>query len=89
VDIHAICATVKGFLRLLPDPLIPFRYHGAAVACAGMIISLLCGDNSDWIAGVKDYVERLNRIRTLVHSLPPAHFYTLHRLIQHLDRWAF
>lgn len=40
VDIHAICATVKSFLRQLPDPLIPFQYHNAAIASAGMVVSV-------------------------------------------------
>jgi hypothetical protein len=42
VDIHAICATVKSFLRQLPDPLIPFQYHNAAITAAGMVVSMSC-----------------------------------------------
>lgn len=33
-----------------------------------------------------DYEERVAGLRDIVHSLPPVHYATLRRLLQHLDR---
>ena len=88
VDIHCICGTVKLFLRQLPEPLIPFSLYSDAIDSSRKRLAAKHsrGNCLNLFSGLTDYNQRSLRIRELVHSLPPVHFSTLRRLIEHLDR---
>lgn len=90
LDIHAICDTVKRFLRFLPDPLIPFSQYQRAMAIGGAHDTAFCGRLAVNIRseGITDYETRLTAMRDLVHTLPLPNFYTLRRFLQHLDKYV-
>lgn len=69
-DIYAVCDVIKSYFRTLPDPVIPSSMYFDFIATAK----------------IEDLEPRLDKIRSLVQSLPYANFDLLKRLIEHLDK---
>lgn len=69
-DIHVITGALKLFFRELPEPLVPFSAF------------------HDFVDSIKiaDHLERVERLKMLVLSLPPANQHTLQHMIRHLRR---
>ncbi|KAJ6543940.1 hypothetical protein B0H19DRAFT_999504 [Mycena capillaripes] len=71
-DIHAVCDLVKGWFRVLPQPLFPSAAYHSAIESMQM-------ENLD---------DRLTTIRNVVQGLPRPNFDLLKRVSEHLDRVA-
>ncbi|ROK31101.1 Rho GTPase-activating protein 15 [Anabarilius grahami] len=69
-DIHVITGALKLFFRELPEPLIPYGFF------------------HDIIETVKisDYLDKVDRLKLLVISMPPPNHDTLSHMIRHLKR---
>lgn len=68
-DIHIICSLLKLYLRQLPIPLITFDVYNR-------LIEVTCIPSSA--------VSLIERIKSCIAELPPAHYLTLKYLIEHL-----
>ncbi|XP_024126622.1 rho GTPase-activating protein 9 isoform X4 [Oryzias melastigma] len=69
-DIHVITGALKLFFRELPEPVVPFGFFTDIVETAKM----------------PDYVEKVDRLKCLVLSMPPPNHDTLQFMCQHLRR---
>ncbi|XP_061642234.1 rho GTPase-activating protein 9 isoform X3 [Phyllopteryx taeniolatus] len=71
-DIHVITGALKLFFRELPEPLVPYGFF------------------SDVVDTVKtsDYADKVERLTSVVHSLPQPNHDTLQFICRHLKRWA-
>ncbi|XP_058634934.1 rho GTPase-activating protein 12 isoform X2 [Onychostoma macrolepis] len=69
-DIHVITGALKLFFRELSEPLVPYGFF------------------HDIIETVKlsDYLEKVDRLKLLVISMPPPNHHTLRHMIRHLRR---
>ncbi|XP_062328491.1 rho GTPase-activating protein 15 isoform X4 [Osmerus eperlanus] len=69
-DIHVVTGALKLFFRELPEPLVPYGFF------------------TDIIETVKmsDYVDKLDRMKCLVLSMPPPNHDTMCFMIRHLQR---
>ncbi|XP_060724156.1 rho GTPase-activating protein 15 isoform X1 [Tachysurus vachellii] len=69
-DIHVITGALKLFFRELPEPLVPF------------------GVFQDFVDAVKlsDYMDKVDRLKVLIVSLPSPNHNTMKHMFQHLKR---
>ncbi|XP_016107345.1 rho GTPase-activating protein 15-like isoform X4 [Sinocyclocheilus grahami] len=69
-DIHVITGALKLFFRELPEPLVPYGFF------------------HDVVETVKtsDYLDKVDRLKLLVLSMPPHNLHTLRHMIRHLRR---
>ncbi|XP_060775364.1 rho GTPase-activating protein 15 isoform X1 [Neoarius graeffei] len=69
-DIHVITGALKLFFRELPEPLVPYELF------------------QDIVEAVKlsDYSDKVERMKSLVDSLPPPNHDTMRHMFQHLKR---
>ncbi|XP_026778193.3 rho GTPase-activating protein 15 isoform X1 [Pangasianodon hypophthalmus] len=69
-DIHVITGALKLFFRELPEPLVPY------------------GLFQDIVEAVKlsDYMDKVERMKSLVVSMPPPNHNTMRHMFQHLKR---
>lgn len=72
-DINSVACLLKLYFRLLPLPLIPYT------SCKEMTEALL---------RTKREPEKVQIVKDHINNLPPAHYYTLRRLMFHLRRVA-
>ncbi len=68
-DINSVACLLKLYFRLLPLPLIPYSS---------------CKEMTEALTRVKGQADRLKILRNHINNLPPAHYYTLRRLMFHL-----
>jgi hypothetical protein len=88
-DIYAVCDVIKSYFRTLPDPVIPSSMYFDFIATASKPIPHLESNGIPTFSlEIEDLEPRLDKIRSLVQSLPYANFDLLKRLIEHLDKWA-
>uniref|UniRef100_A0A8C9V2B0 Rho GTPase activating protein 9 n=1 Tax=Scleropages formosus TaxID=113540 RepID=A0A8C9V2B0_SCLFO len=69
-DIHVITGALKLFFRELPEPLVPYSSFADIVETVKM----------------SDYLEKVDRMRCLVLSMPAPNRDTMHFMIRHLRR---
>ncbi|KAL4655776.1 rho GTPase-activating protein 9 isoform X2 [Arapaima gigas] len=69
-DIHVITGALKLFFRELPEPLVPYSFFTDIVETIKM----------------PDYLEKVERMRCLVLSMPTPNRDTMHFMFQHLRR---
>ncbi|XP_054640295.1 rho GTPase-activating protein 15 isoform X2 [Dunckerocampus dactyliophorus] len=69
-DIHVISGALKLFFRELPEPLVPYGFFSDMVETVKML----------------DYTEKVERLKTLVHNMPPPNHDTLQFICRHLKR---
>ncbi|RXN29506.1 rho GTPase-activating 9 isoform X1 [Labeo rohita] len=69
-DIHVITGALKLFFRELPEPLVPYGFFHDVVETVK----------------IPDYLEKVDRLKLLVISMPPPNHNTLRHMIQHLRR---
>ncbi|KAL1272238.1 hypothetical protein QQF64_028100, partial [Cirrhinus molitorella] len=69
-DIHVITGALKLFFRELPEPLVPYGFFHDVVEAVK----------------IPDYLEKVDRLKLLVISMPPPNQHTLRHMIQHLRR---
>uniref|UniRef100_A0A8C1VYD0 Rho GTPase activating protein 9 n=1 Tax=Cyprinus carpio TaxID=7962 RepID=A0A8C1VYD0_CYPCA len=69
-DIHVITGALKLFFRELPEPLVPYGFF------------------HDVVETVKtsEYLDKVDRLKLLVLSMPPPNHHTLRHMIRHLRR---
>ncbi|KTF74050.1 hypothetical protein cypCar_00049760, partial [Cyprinus carpio] len=67
-DIHVITGALKLFFRELPEPLVPYGFF------------------HDVVETVKtsEYLDKVDRLKLLVLSMPPPNHHTLRHMIRHL-----
>uniref|UniRef100_A0A673GZS6 Rho GTPase activating protein 9 n=1 Tax=Sinocyclocheilus rhinocerous TaxID=307959 RepID=A0A673GZS6_9TELE len=69
-DIHVITGALKLFFRELPEPLVPYGFFHDVVETVKL----------------SDYLDKVDRLKLLVLSMPPHNQHTLQHMIQHLRR---
>uniref|UniRef100_A0A3Q3DPM8 Rho GTPase activating protein 9 n=1 Tax=Hippocampus comes TaxID=109280 RepID=A0A3Q3DPM8_HIPCM len=69
-DIHVITGALKLFFRELPEPLVPYSFFS---------------DVMDTVK-VVDYAEKVERLKSVVHSMPQPNHDTLQFICRHLKR---
>ncbi|XDV35173.1 hypothetical protein PO909_005172, partial [Leuciscus waleckii] len=69
-DIHVITGALKLFFRELPEPLIPYGFFQDIVETVK----------------ISNYLDKVERLKLLVISMPPPNHDTLSHMIQHLKR---
>uniref|UniRef100_A0A672KYD5 Rho GTPase activating protein 9 n=2 Tax=Sinocyclocheilus grahami TaxID=75366 RepID=A0A672KYD5_SINGR len=69
-DIHVITGALKLFFRELPEPLVPYGFFHDVVETVKL----------------SDYLDKVDRLKLLVLSMPPHNQHTLQHVIQHLRR---
>ncbi|XP_034726277.1 rho GTPase-activating protein 15 isoform X4 [Etheostoma cragini] len=69
-DVHVITGALKLFFRELPEPLVPFGFFTDIVETVKM----------------SDYMDKVDRLKCLVLSMPPPNHDTLQFMCRHLKR---
>ncbi|XP_066521124.1 rho GTPase-activating protein 15 isoform X2 [Hoplias malabaricus] len=69
-DIHVITGALKLFFRELPEPLVPYGFFHDIVETVKM----------------SDYLEKVDRMKLLVISMPPPNHDTMRHMFSHLKR---
>ncbi|XP_067229331.1 rho GTPase-activating protein 9 [Chanodichthys erythropterus] len=69
-DIHVITGALKLFFRELPEPLVPYGFFHDIVETVK----------------ISDYLDKVDRLKLLVISMPPPNHDTLSHMIRHLKR---
>ncbi|XP_016402076.1 rho GTPase-activating protein 9 [Sinocyclocheilus rhinocerous] len=69
-DIHVITGALKLFFRELPEPLVPYGFFHDIVETVKL----------------SDYLDKVDRLKLLVLSMPPHNPHTLRHMIRHLRR---
>ncbi|KAJ8393783.1 hypothetical protein AAFF_G00056980 [Aldrovandia affinis] len=69
-DIHVVTGALKMFFRELPEPLLPYRFFEPLVEAIK----------------TKDYKQRVQAVKKLVHQLPKPNHETLKLLFRHMQK---
>ncbi|KAG9276981.1 rho GTPase-activating protein 9 [Astyanax mexicanus] len=69
-DIHVITGALKLFFRELPEPLVPYGFFHDIVETVKM----------------SDYLDKVNRMKLLIISMPPPNHDTMRHMFRHLKR---
>ncbi|CDR08614.1 unnamed protein product [Oncorhynchus mykiss] len=70
-DIHVITGALKLFFRELPEPLVPYGFFTDIVETIKM----------------SDYLDKVDRLKWLVLSMPPPNHDTMRFMFSHLKRY--
>jgi hypothetical protein len=90
-DIHAVCDLIKYWFRVLPEPVFPPSSYFQvieAMSKSNQLYHLPSFSLMGWIE-LEDFDARLDKIRNIVQSLPPANFDLLKRVAEHLDKYVY
>ncbi|KAL2091440.1 hypothetical protein ACEWY4_013703 [Coilia grayii] len=69
-DIHVVTGALKLFFRELPEPLVPYGFFHDIV---------------DTVK-ISDYLDRVDRMKCLINSMPPPNHDTMNAIFRHLKR---